>query len=99
MTNVEIIAHSAIAAGLYSKEEVEAIFAAGNILPLFTYAEWSARGFQVRKGEKAKLVCDIWRHKDKKKEQDSSEEVDESSFYKKKAHFFGREQVDKVERA
>lgn len=100
MTNMQIIVDSAIAEGIYTEEEVEAIFAAGNMLPLHTFAEWRRLGYQVRKGEHAALSCDIWRHNDKKGEmtmQDgSTREIDESHFYKKRAHFFLPDQVEKI---
>lgn len=100
MTNLQIITESAIGAGLYTEEEVQAIFESGHALPLYTFKEWQRRGYQVRKGEKAKLSCDIWRRKDKKGTFPTNDgndvEIDESYFYKHKAHFFTAEQVDAI---
>ena len=100
MTNLQIITDSAIGAGLYTEEEVQAIFESGQTLPLHTFKEWQRRGYQVRKGEKAKLTCDIWRRKEKKgtipMKNGNDEEVDESYFYLHKAYFFTAEQVDAI---
>ena len=102
MTNLQIITNSAVANGLFTEEEVRAIFASGGVLPLFTFKEWKRRGYQVRRGEHAALTCDIWRHKEKKgsipMEDGNDKEVDESHFYKHKAFLFTKEQVDRIEK-
>lgn len=52
MTNTEIITRSAVMAGLYTKEEAEAILKTGACLPLHTYSAWKAAGYQVKRGRK-----------------------------------------------
>lgn len=100
MTNFEIIFNEAVANGLYTEAEAVAIIQERGGLPLHTFAEWKAHGFKIKKGEHAKLTCFIWRHKEKKgtlpmKDGDDVE-VDESHFYKTKAHFFTADQVERI---
>lgn len=99
MTNFQIITDSAIATGLYTEERAIEIIQTEGELPLHTFAEWKRLGYSIRKGEHAKLVCFIWRHKSKTKEvqqDDKTVEINESSFYKTKAHFFDNTQVEKI---
>lgn len=67
MTNTEIITRSAVMAGLYTKEEAEAILKTGACLPLHTYSAWKAAGYQVKRGEKAVLTVCLWKFRPGKK--------------------------------
>lgn len=100
MTNLQIITDTAIAQGLYTEAEAKAFFDSGNTLPLHTYKEWASRGYQVRKGEHAAMVCDIWRLKNKKAtrpmQDGEDKEIDESHFFKHKAFFFTDKQVERI---
>lgn len=102
MTNFQIIANTAIAEGLYTQEQVEAIFQSGHELPLHTYNEWKRAGYQVKKGEHAALSCDIWMPKTKTKKADykqgGNKDEQRSNFYKKRAHFFLYTQVEPIEK-
>ena len=100
MTNFEIIASNAIGAGLYTEEQIAQLIETTGELPLHTFAEWKRKGFSVKKGEHATLTCFIWRWNNKTgtvpmKDGDDVE-VDESHFYKAKAFFFTREQVEAI---
>ena len=100
MTNFEIITNEAIANGLYTEEEAIQIIEERGALPLHTFAEWKKHGYNVRKGEHAKLTCYIWRMNVKKgvlpmKDGDDVE-IDESHFYKTKAFFFTADQVERI---
>lgn len=100
MTNREIITATAIQTGLYTQEVAEALIAKLGSLPLHTYAEWKRYGFQVKKGEKAKMKCEIWKHSTKAVEipmkDGSKEETEEDRYFKKLAHFFTIEQVERI---
>jgi hypothetical protein len=100
MTNADIIINEAIGNGIYTEEQVMNFFKTIGGLPLHTFAEWKRRGFAVKKGEKASLTCWIWRHKKTKgvlpMEDGNDVEVDEEKFYKTKAFFFKREQVERI---
>ena len=97
MSNFEIIANSAIAEGIYTKEQVEAIIGQGFRLPLHTFAEWKRMGYAVKKGEKARMTCRIWKFTDKEVEQtEDVEEQTDSHYYLTKAFFFTREQVEEI---
>lgn len=101
MTNFEIITKEAIRNGIYTKEEAEAIISQGYRLPLHTFAEWKALGYSVRKGERAKMTCQIWKYNEKataKQNTDNNESEPEENgghYYLTKAFFFTDEQVEK----
>ena len=111
MTNSEIIYREAIAAQLYTPEEAAAIFAERGQLPLHTFQEWKARGFSVKKGEHAALVCQLWKwtNKPTKAMQEAAadalssasaeEEQCEGHYYRAKAHLFSAAQVRRMEQA
>ena len=100
MTNLQIIANEAIAHELYTEDQVIEIFENGGMLPLFTFAEWKKQGYSVKKGEKAKMMCYIWKLKSNKKtvkdKNENDVEVNETNFYKVKAFFFDDTQVEKI---
>lgn len=62
MTNNEIIINQAIAHGIYTKAEAQAIVAAKGCLPIHTFAEWKKAGFSVKRGEHAAIICDLWKY-------------------------------------
>lgn len=62
MTNNEIIINQAIAHGIYTKAEAQAIVAAKGCLPIHTFAEWKKAGFSVKRGEHAAITCDLWKY-------------------------------------
>lgn len=108
MTNFEIIVENAIANEIFTEEEIENLLNDTGDIPLHTFKEWQRLGFSVKKGEKAKMTCYIWRFKnEKKKVKENDKEVikqeidesDESKFYKTKAFFFTAEQVEKRQAA
>lgn len=96
MTNLTIITSAAIQAGIFTESEVDSIIKSGHELPLHTFAEWKRLGYSVKKGEKARMRCDIWRKSNKKQQDENGEEVENDRFYKKLAHFFTADQVEKI---
>lgn len=103
MTNFQIIFNEAVANGLYTEAEAISLIQEHGGLPLHTFAEWKRHGLLVKKGEHAKLTCYIWRMKNKTgtlpmKDGDDVE-IDENHWYKTKAFFFTRDQVEKAETA
>lgn len=83
MTNNEIIINQAIAHGIYTKAEAQAIVAAKGCLPIHTFAEWKKAGYSVKRGEHAAITCDLWKYAD----------APDPHYYMAKAHLFTREQV------
>ena len=51
-------------------------------LPLFTYAAWIAQGYRDRKGEKCKHRVTLWKHTERKIEQDGEEKTVGRCFHK-----------------
>lgn len=99
MTNFDIITNAAIEAGIYTEEQIKEMISKGGDVPLHTFKEWQRIGYQVRKGEHAKLTCYIWRMNNKTSTMTINgieQENDESHYYKTKAFFFTAEQVDKI---
>lgn len=101
MTNLDIITTEAIANGLYSQEEVEAIYAEGRELPLHTFAGWRARGYKVKKGEHARITTKLWkmkRGKETLKDKDGNEVEEETkNMYLCKSFLFTGEQVEMMD--
>lgn len=100
MKNFQIITSAAIEAGLYTEAEALALIEKLGSLPLHTFAEWKRMGFQVKKGEKARLKVDIWKKSNKTvtiTDGDGNEtEAENGRFYKKLSHFFTVEQVERI---
>lgn len=98
MTNFQIITSAAIEAGIFTVEQVEAICSTGRRLPLHTFSEWKRLGYQVKKGQKARIAIDIWKKSNKKRKNENGEEMEETEdrYYKKLSHFFTFDQVQKL---
>lgn len=99
MKNIEIIANEAVAANLYTQEQVEEILECGGELPLHTFAGWKARGKMVRKGEHAAIKTRLWKFKKGAKKAEAEAEVEEkeeSRYYLCKAFLFTAEQVEAI---
>lgn len=67
MTNEEIITRTAIQLGILTESEAEQIIMSGREIPLHTYSAWKARGYQVKKGEKAVCKVSLWKKSKAKK--------------------------------
>lgn len=63
--------------------------------PLFTYAAWMAQGYRVRKGEKCKHRVTLWKHTERKIEQDGQEKTVRKCFHKV-ANLFEMSQVERM---
>jgi len=104
MTNNEIICSAAIEQGIYTEEQVEAILASGHMLPLHTFQEWKARGYSVKKGEKAMMHVDLWKYTTRPAKalreaaEAAGEELpDDPHYYKKLSHLFHVSQVRRTD--
>lgn len=93
MTNQDIICTEAIAHNIYTKEQVEALISTFTDLGLHTYGDWKNLGYQVRKGEKARIKTKLWK---KTKNKETGKEEKESKFYLCTAYLFTKDQVDKI---
>ncbi len=108
MTNEEIIVEAALAAGLYTEEQVAAITEAGGELPLHTFATWKEKGFVPKKGSKG-LKVRLWRHRIRKGSEDESDsdtfnpfdpdapDPEKGGYYMVTAALFDVSQVQKLE--
>lgn len=99
MTNLNIIANEAIVQGIYTKEQITAMLQRYGGLLIMTFSEWKQRGYTVKKGEHAKIICSIWRKKTSKpnEEVNQNEEIQQDlGFYKKVSYFFTLDQVEKI---
>ena len=100
MTNQEIVAHEAIVNKIYTQEQIESMALTMQDFGLHTYGEWRKAGYQVRKGEKARIKTYLWKKTNKKTvNKETGKEEKESKFYLCKTYLFTREQVDKIEEA
>ena len=107
MTNNEIIINQAIAHGIYTKAEAQAIVAAKGCLPIHTFAEWKKAGFCVKRGEHAAIIRDLWKYTvrpgkaakaaraeaAKAGQNGPDADAPDPHYYMAKAHLFTREQV------
>lgn len=101
MTNSQIIINEAIANGIYTMEEVEAILETGHMIPVHTFQTWKNAGYIVKKGEHAKITTRLWKFSGKKagkaeSDADMDGEADNSHYYLAKAFLFTAEQVEKI---
>lgn len=101
MTNEQIIANSAVAAGIFTQEEAEAYFSHGMRLPIHTFAEWKSCGYMVKKGEHAALTVSIWKPKTRKKKDEKTVDAKEenSGFFLTTAYLFTKQQVEAIKPA
>lgn len=63
--------------------------------PLFTYAAWLKQGYQVKKGEKCRHRVTLWKHTEKKIEQDGQERTVGKCF-QKTMNLFEMSQVERM---
>lgn len=105
MTNANIILNESIALmekGILSGTDLKMIVedAEGNkkeiSLPeeIHTFASWKAKGFAVKKGEKAIAKFPIWKHTVKKA--NAEDEEDETKMFLKMSFFFKASQVQAI---
>lgn len=102
MTNEQIIANSAVAAGIFTQEEAEAYFSHGLRLPIHTFAEWKNHGYIVKKGEHAALTVSIWKPKTRKQKKDEKNvdaKEENSGFFLTTAYLFTKQQVEAIKPA
>ena len=99
MTNAQIIFENQIA---LASEGILKVDDNGDIQPIHTYNAWKARGFQVKKGEKAVAKFPIWKYSNSKKnddeasEADGENEVQRGRCFMKMSAFFTDEQVEPI---
>lgn len=60
----------------------------------YTYGVWKDRGYQVKKGEKARFSEVIW----KAKTYTDENGTENKKFFMKKSHFFTSDQVEKIKK-
>lgn len=81
-----------------NKAIIDAYKAANNIpltAPLYTWAVWYKMGYRVRKGEKCKHRVTLWKHTEKKIEQDGEEKTVGRCFHKV-VNLFEMSQVERM---
>ncbi len=103
MTNNEIIYKALQAKGFSEDQLTQLMQAFRGDLPFHTFAEWKARGYYVRKGEKAFLAVPLWKYTDRpnmaarKAAEEAGEEINpDPHYYKKMSYIFGFNQVEKA---
>lgn len=81
-----------------NKAIIDAYKAANGIsldTPLYTWAVWHNMGYRVRKGEKCKHRVTLWKHTERKIEQDGQEKTVGKCFHKV-ANLFEMSQVERM---
>ena len=103
MTNNDIIYNALKVKGFTDSQLLELMQAFRGDLPFHTFAEWKARGYYVRKGEKAFMAVPLWKFTEKpnmaarKAAEEAGEEVNpDPHYYKKLSYIFGFNQVEKA---
>lgn len=96
MTNEEIIYRGIQAHLGLSDTEASKLLLAGQFPVYHTYDHWKELGYQVRKGEHAEIKLAIWKQGKAKQMEDGSTVA--GRMFLKTASFFGRGQVDKVDK-
>lgn len=92
MNNKQIIAETAISAGIYTKEQVDDFIRNGKDVPLHTSKGWKSRGnYIIKKGEHG-VEAKLW--KKKENEEDRKKGNPDSDFFHVKAFLFSENQVE-----
>ena len=81
-----------------NKAIIEAYKIANNIpltTPLYTWAVWHNMGYRVRKGEKCRHRVTLWKHTERKIEQDGEEKTVGRCFHKV-VNLFEMSQVERM---
>lgn len=105
MTNETLIYNAAIQQGLFTADEAQAILETGRRLPLHTYAEWAALGYQVKRGEHAALKMQLWKPRKGKRHDPEADEAQQEApesragFFLATAHLFLGTQVERKQPA
>ena len=103
MTNETMIFNAAIDAGIFTEEEAMSYLSAGMRLPLHTYAQWAALGYQVKRGEHAVLKMRLWKYKNRRQNVQDEDTVDapesRDDFFLTTANLFHISQVERVQPA
>ncbi|MCM1439683.1 MAG: ArdC family protein [Roseburia sp.] len=105
MTNTQIIYSAALAHGFTADQLAQLAAAFNGDLPFHTFQDWKARGFHVKKGEKALFTADLWKYTSKptKAQREAAAQAGEGSpeaaghYYKKLSHLFSFSQVERDE--
>lgn len=96
MTNLEIIINEALINEIYTEDQIAEILATTGDLKINTFATWKAKGYKVKKGEHARIVTKLWKHKTRKEITEDQEEITYANMYLVKAFLFTADQVEKV---
>ena len=104
MTNTNIIFNAALAHGFTEEELVYMIEQHRGDLPFHTAADWSRRGYQIKKDAAALFDCYLWKHTNKPSRatiqaaQENGDDIPEQSphFYQKLSYIYGPAQVERT---
>lgn len=96
MTNLEIIINEAVLNKIYTEEEIMEIMETTGDLKINTFATWKAKGYKVKKGEHARIVTRLWKHKSRKEVTEDNEEITLNNMYLVKAFLFTADQVERI---
>lgn len=102
MTNKEMVYRAAIMENIYTPAQAAALLQANHgSLPLYTFGEWKARGYIVKKGQHAIITLPLWAYKGRPADADADGEADENKkketgFKLRKMHLFDFRQVEKL---
>ena len=95
MTNEDIIYTEAIDNEIYTKDQADALIKAGKDLGIHTYQVWKSIGYQVKKGQKAKIKTNLWRYREERTDKDGTV-VKQAGYYMTKSYLFTKDQVEKI---
>ena len=102
MNNMTIISKAAVAASLYTEQQLASL----PIFPLRSYAQWKAAGFQVKRGEHAVLSLQLWHPRKLSKKQIKALPAElqdgddhDGTFFLRLDHLFDIRQVEPIPRS
>lgn len=99
MNNITIIYNEILKNKLMTKPELEKYIKENGDIPLYrTFKEWNKLGYQIQKGEKARIITKLWYLKKGKidKTKEMSEENTTEKFILVKSYLFDIDQVKKT---
>lgn len=83
-----------------TNKQIMELYRAENNIPdtveLLTFASWKAKGYKVKKGERAKHKVELWKYRENKKQDEDGIEIKSGYCIHRNMNLFTIDQVEKI---